>query len=125
MNHVGPVFLGRNLSRRALLRSALTGAGISGLSVFPSWQAQAASSSRSQKRSLILLWQDGGASHFETFDPKPDAPAEYRGELGAIQTTLPGVAFCEVLPRLAQLAHRFSVVRSLHQPSSGHVDGSH
>jgi hypothetical protein len=125
MNHVGPVYLGRNLSRRALLRSALTAAGISGLSVFPSWQAQAASSSRSQKRSLILLWQDGGASHFETFDPKPDAPAEYRGELGAIQTTLPGVAFCEVLPRLAQLAHRFSVVRSLHQPSSGHVDGSH
>ena len=79
----------------------------------------------SRKTSLILLWQDGGPSHFETFDPKPDAPREYRGELGAIATALPGVQFCEVLPRLAQIADRFSVIRSIHQPSSGHVDGSH
>jgi hypothetical protein len=124
MNHVDHVFLGRDLSRRAVIRTALLGAGVLG---FPRWpQAQAAlSSSRKKKRSLILLWQDGGPSHFETFDPKPDAPAEYRGELGAIPTTLPGVAFCEVLPRLAQLAHRMCVIRSLHQPSSGHVDGSH
>jgi hypothetical protein len=74
---------------------------------------------------LILLWQDGGPSHFETFDPKPDAPSEFRGELDAIPTALPGIGFCEVLPRLAQLADRMSVVRSLHQPSSGHVIGSH
>lgn len=78
-----------------------------------------------RKRSLILLWQDGGPSHFETFDPKPAAPVEFRGELAAIQTTLPGIEFCEVLPRLAHLAHRFSVIRSLHQPSSDHVVGSH
>ena len=125
MNYVDHLFLGRDLSRRAVLRSALVGAGVSSLPRWPVSQAQAASSSWSKKRSFILLWQDGGPSHFETFDPKPDAPAEYRGELGAIPTTLPGVAFCEVLPRLAQLAHRTCVVRSLHQPSSGHVDGSH
>ncbi len=125
MTDVGHIFLGRDLSRRAVLRSALLSAGVLTLPRGAMWQAQAASSTRAKKRSLILLWQDGGPSHFETFDPKPEAPTEYRGELGAIPTTLPGVAFCEVLPRLAQLAHRMCVVRSLHQPSSGHVEGSH
>jgi hypothetical protein len=118
-------FLGRDLSRRAFTRSVLMGAGILSLPHWLQWQAQAASSAPAKKRSLILLWQDGGPSHFETFDPKPDAPSEYRGELQAIPTTLPGVAYCEVLPRLAQLAHVTSVVRSLHQPSSDHVVGSH
>ena len=110
-------------SRRAFLGSTL-GTGL--LSLASAWQPSAgASDGRARKRSLILLWQDGGPSHFETFDPKPDAPAEYRGELGAIQTSLPGVAYCEVLPRLARLAHRTCVIRSLHHASSDHVVGSH
>lgn len=125
MNDIGPLFLGRDLSRRAVLRSALAGASVFGLAPWPTSLRQAAAASQAKKRSLILLWQDGGPSHFETFDPKPYAPSEYRGELGAISTTLPGVEFCEVLPRLAQLAHRMCIIRSLHQPSSGHVDGSH
>lgn len=125
MNHVGQVILGRNLNRRAVLQSALAGAGVLGLPLLPTAHAKRSSASRAKKRSLILLWQDGGASHFETFDPKPDAPNEYRGELGAIPTALPGVAFCEVLPRLARLAQRMCVIRSLHQPSSDHVVGSH
>jgi len=112
-----------NPSRRAILGSTL-GTGL--LSFASAWQPSAnASETRTKKRSLILLWQDGGPSHFETFDPKPDAPVEYRGELGVIQTSLPGVAYCEVLPRLARLAHRTCVIRSLHQPSSDHVVGSH
>jgi hypothetical protein len=115
--------LGRDLSRRGLFRAAMTGAGILCLPNLMGLQAQAALTSK--KRSLILLWQDGGPSHFETFDPKPEAPVEYRGELSAIPTTLPGVAYCEVLPRLARLAHRTSIIRSLHQPSSDHVVGSH
>jgi hypothetical protein len=84
-----------------------------------------AAAGTAKKRALILLWQDGGPSHLETFDPKPLAPSEYRGELGAISTSLPGVAYCEVLPRLARLADRTAIIRSLHQPSSGHVVGSH
>ena len=104
----------------------MQGFGVASLANILEQRAHAASEAGPKRhRSLILLWQDGGPSHFETFDPKPEAPAEYRGELGAIPTTLPGVRFCEVLPRLAHLAHRFSVIRSLHQPSSGHVDGSH
>src|SRR3990172_10215234 len=117
--------LGRDLSRRAFLRSALLGTGVLSLPQVLQWQAQAASTPSPKKRALILLWQDGGPSHFETFDPKQDPPSEFRGELGAIPTPLPGVAYCEVLPRLAQLAHRTCVIRSLHQPSSDHVVGSH
>ncbi len=117
--------LRKGLSRRAFVRRAMAGAGILSLPEILQLRAEAALGSGSKKRSLILLWQDGGPSHFETFDPKPEAPVEFRGELGGIQTTLPGVQFCEVLPRLAHLAHRFSVIRSLHQPSSDHVVGSH
>ena len=117
--------LDRDLSRRAFLRGSLLGAGLLSLPQVMQWQARAASTTHQKKRSLILLWQDGGPTHFETFDPKPEAPGEYRGELNAIQTTLPGINYCEVLPRLAQLAHRTTVIRSLHQPSSDHVVGSH
>jgi hypothetical protein len=89
------------------------------------WQAQASPQPGAKKRSFIMLWQDGGPSPFETFDPKPEAPAEYRGELQAIDTAIPGVAYSEILPRMAKLAHRTSIIRSLHQPSSDHVVGSH
>ncbi len=116
--------LDRDLSRRALLRSTAIGAGLLSLPQLMQWQAEAATPG-GKKRSLILLWQDGGPTHFETFDPKPEAAAEYRGELNAIPTTLPGIAFCEVLPRLARLAHRLSIIRSLHQTSSDHLVGSH
>lgn len=118
------MFLGRDLNRRTFLHRL--GSGFGSAALLPLLRARAAAEGVGQRRrSLILLWQDGGPSHFETFDPKPDAPVEYRGELGTTPTTLPGIRFCEVLPRLARLAHRFSVIRSLHQPSSGHVDGSH
>ena len=117
--------MGRGLDRRNFIRWATTGCGILSLPHVLRLQAEASISTRAKQRSLILLWQDGGPSHFETFDPKPHAPVEFRGELGAIQTTLPGIQFCEVLPRLAHLAHRFSVIRSLSQSSSDHVVGSH
>lgn len=122
----GPAgLLGSQLTRRALLRSVMQGAGWLSLPLVMNLQALAASTPSRRKRSLILLWQDGGPSHIETFDPKPDAPGEYRGDLGAISTALSGVAYCEVLPRLARLADRTAVIRSLHQPSSDHVVGSH
>jgi hypothetical protein len=116
--------LDRDLSRRAWLRS-VTGTGLLSWPVLQVARSAGAAPSGTRPRSLILLWQDGGPSPFETFDPKPEAPAEYRGELGAIETRLPGVAYCEILPRLAQLADRTAIIRSLHQPSSDHVVGSH
>lgn len=117
--------LDRDLSRRGFLRQMMLGFGVLSLPDILRMQAEAGPTTPARKTSLILLWQDGGPSHFESFDPKPEASSDYRGELDAISTTLPGVQFCEVLPRLAQMAHRFNIIRSLHQPSSGHVDGSH
>ncbi|MEX0977460.1 MAG: DUF1501 domain-containing protein, partial [Pirellulales bacterium] len=96
-------------SRRHFLARAL--AGIGGLNL-PNILRLKAEAAEQRNTSLILLWQDGGPSPFETFDPKPLAPAEYRGELGAIGTALAGVQFCEVLPRLARLANKLAIVRS-------------
>ena len=120
--------IGRDLSRRAFVRNLFVGTGLLSLPDVIRLQAEASLAPKpfvGKKRSLILLWQDGGPSHFETFDPKPEAPDGIRGEFGAIPTSLPGVNFCEILPRLSRIAHRFSIIRSLHQLSSGHVDGSH
>ena len=102
-----------HFDRRAFLRQVLVGVGALNLPNVFRLRAEAPVEFARKNTKLILLWQDGGPTHHETFDPKPDAPLEYRGELGAIPTTLAGVRFCEVLPRLAKLAHRFSVIRSM------------
>src|SRR5207253_5017383 len=79
-------------------------------------QAQAVPATVRQRRAkaVIFIYQAGGPSQHETFDPKPDAPDGIRGEYGTTQTRLPGVRFCEYLPRLADRADRFSVVRTMH-----------
>src|SRR5262245_52158638 len=64
-------------------------------------------------KSVILLFANGGQSQLDTWDPKPDAPAEIRGEFRAIRTALPGVLLCEHMPRLARLANRYTIVRSV------------
>ncbi|MBE2285598.1 MAG: DUF1501 domain-containing protein [Prosthecobacter sp.] len=64
-------------------------------------------------KSCILLFLSGGPPQHETFDPKPDAPLEIRGDIKSIATSVPGVHFSEVLPRTARLAHRMSVIRSM------------
>jgi hypothetical protein len=68
------------------------------------------------------MW--GGPSQFETFDPKPDAPAEYRGPFRPIRTTVPGMDVCELFPRLAGQARRLALIRSLHHTMASHNDGS-
>ncbi len=69
-------------------------------------------------KKCILLWMQGGPSHIDTFDPKPDAPAEVRGEFGTVSTALPGVRFVEHVPMLAMAADRFGVIRG-HDPKNG------
>ncbi|MER3416946.1 MAG: DUF1501 domain-containing protein [Gemmataceae bacterium] len=86
-------------------------------------QAQLPAHQRKQVN-CILLWMQGGPSHLDTFDPKPDAPAEIRGEFGVVDTVLPGVKLSEHLPRLARRLDKFSIVRG-HDPqngSHGHAD---
>jgi hypothetical protein len=86
--------------------------------------AARAASPKGPETSVILFWMWGGPSQFETFDPKPDAPAEYRGPFAPIRTTVPGMDFCELFPRLAGQARRLAVVRSLHHTMASHNDGS-
>jgi hypothetical protein len=73
----------------------------------------------------IMIWLDGGPSHYETFDPKPNAPAEIRGSLGTIPTSVPGVHFSEVLPHLAKTADKVTVVRSICHKDPNHGGGNH
>jgi len=73
----------------------------------------------------ILVWLDGGPSHYETFDPKPDAPSEVRGEFKDIATRVPGVRFSECIPKLAEVADKFTVVRSIHHKDPNHGGGNH
>jgi hypothetical protein len=76
-------------------------------------------------KSCILIWLDGGPSHIETFDPKPDAPAEVRGPLESIATAVPGVTISECLPETAKLLDRVAIIRSMTSPLGEHNLGTH
>jgi hypothetical protein len=71
-------------------------------------------------KNVIYLWLQGGPPQHETFDPKPDAPVEIRGPFRPIATNVPGVRFCELLPRTARFADRMAVVRSLSTRDDNH-----
>jgi hypothetical protein len=81
--------------------------------------------SLSKDFSVILFWANGGPSHFDTFDLKPDAPAEVRGPFKPIRTNVPGLLITERLPRLARMADKFVLVRSLHHNRAEHSGGTH
>lgn len=76
-------------------------------------------------KACILIWMDGGPTHFETFDPKPEAPAEFRGEFGAIATKVPGVQFSEHMQKLAANLDKFAMVRSIRHDQGNHGAGNH
>jgi len=78
-----------------------------------------------RKTAVIFFEMAGGPTHFETYDPKPEAPAEYRGPLKSIATALPGVRFCEVLPEHAAIADKLAIIRSIHHDSGSHGTSSH
>jgi hypothetical protein len=104
--------------RRFLRTAALAGLGL-GLPGGPA-AAAAAGVPAARIRSCILVFYYGGPSHLDTLDPKPDAPAEVRGEYRTIATAVPGVRVCEHLPRTARLLHRAALVRGLHHPMRNH-----
>ena len=75
--------------------------------------------------SVILIWLDGGPPQHETYDPKPDAPAEFRGPLKAIPTAVPGVQVSELLPEHARLMDKMSIIRSMHHDNGDHFAAAH
>jgi uncharacterized protein (DUF1501 family) len=113
-------------SRREFLRvGALSAFGLSLPQLFRA-EAQASAygeTVRPRAKACILVFLSGGPSHYETFDPKPEAPTEYRTIFGVVQTPIPGVYLCEHLSRLARLANRFALVRSMSHKFTGHFGG--
>ena len=103
-------------SHRITRRGCLTwGAlGATGLTLPGMLQAREAGGSvlTASADACIILFLDGGPSHLDMWDMKPEAPAEVRGEFHSIETSLPGYRMCELLPQLARHAHRSTIVRS-------------
>ncbi|MCI0463924.1 MAG: DUF1501 domain-containing protein [Gemmataceae bacterium] len=89
--------------------------------------AEAGAGQRSLSRdfSVILFWANGGPSHLDTFDLKPDAPSEIRGPFRPIRTNVPGIEISEHLPRLARMADKFTLLRSLCHNRGEHSGGTH
>jgi hypothetical protein len=110
----------RQLCRRQFVKAASLG-GL-GLGLLPTLASAArpAVPTGQHVRSCIMVFFYGGPSHLDMLDPKPNAPAEVRGEYRTIGTRVPGVRLCEHLPRLARLLDRVALVRSLHHPMRNH-----
>ncbi|QEG43039.1 DUF1501 domain-containing protein [Roseimaritima ulvae] len=115
------------LARRDCLRLGLSGLIAGGLSGALRSQAQASATgpTTASADACILVWLDGGPSHYETFDPKPDAPVEIRGEYSTLQTQTPGVRFSEPMKRLAAISDSLAIVRSIRHNQGNHGAGNH
>ncbi|MCX8140970.1 MAG: DUF1501 domain-containing protein [Gemmataceae bacterium] len=110
-------------TRRQVVQAAVWAAGAGSwmtgqIALAPA--AEPASPPRPRAQAVILLFMWGGPSHLDTLDPKPLAPAEIRGEFQPIRTTVPGIQISEHFPRLARLAHLYTIIRSM-----GHDDPAH
>jgi hypothetical protein len=112
------------IDRRQLLQ--VGGMALLGTSLADLLRLEAhADGGRPRAKSVVFIFQSGGPSQHETFDPKPNAPDGIRGEYGTTQTALTGVRFCEYLPRLSARANKFSIVRTMHHPSDRQFRNEH
>lgn len=114
----------RATRREVLSLGAAAGLRLSLPALFRAREAAAAAKPKAPAQSLILIYLHGGHPQHETWDPKPAAPAEIRGELGSIETSLAGVRFGECLPRLAKLADRLTIIRAMSHDNPNHVQAS-
>jgi uncharacterized protein (DUF1501 family) len=112
------------VGRRDFLRIGLTGFSTLTLPGLLRLRAEAAPARAPKSRSVILVWLRGGASHLETYDPKPDAGSDYRGVFGTLRTNVPGTHVSELLPLHARIADKFTLVRSMSHTGGGHPAGS-
>jgi Protein of unknown function (DUF1501) len=106
-------------TRRSFLRL-----GVLGLVSMPGWQPLLAAGKKPKAKSVLVLFEQGGVSHMDTFDPKPEAPADHRTPFKNIATAVPGMQFTELLTRTAVHARKLSVVRCMTQPKPG-IGNSH
>jgi uncharacterized protein (DUF1501 family) len=110
-------------TRREFLRAGLAGFGSLSLPALYRLRAETPRPSR-ERTAIIVVWLRGGMSHLDTYDPKPDAPEEYRSPFATIDTRVPGLRLTELLPLHARVADKFTLVRSLAHTGGGHPAGS-
>ncbi len=113
------------LTRRELLQVGYSGLLGIGLSTLGARASRAKGDPAPVARSVVLIFLTGAPSQLDTFDPKPGAPAEIRGEFKAIATRAPGVSFCEHLPGLAERADKLAIVRSMTHGMPSHEHATH
>jgi hypothetical protein len=113
------------LNRRSFLKAGVVGtSGLSLADLLRSEASAAASGAAANRRpSVIILWMRGGPNHIDMWDPKPDAPAEYRGEFGTRPTKMPGIFLTDMLPMCGKIMDKWSIVRSLYHGDAGHSTG--
>jgi hypothetical protein len=113
-------------SRRDFVQIGLAGMGSLGLPQILKAKEQSSQAGMASKdTSVILIWLDGGPGHMDMYDMKPEAPAEYRGIWNPIRTNVSGFEITELFPLQAQIADKFSIVRSLHHNQGDHFTGGH
>ncbi|MBI2806284.1 MAG: DUF1501 domain-containing protein [Planctomycetes bacterium] len=114
------------MSRRHFLTLGVSGMASVGLpSLLRAREQSARPGTATRQTSVILIWLDGGPSHMDLYDMKPDAPAEYRGFWRPIRTRVPGFDITELFPKQALITDKFSMVRSLHHDTGDHFAGGH
>src|SRR5258706_415416 len=111
------------LSRRGFLKAGALGFTAGGLTLTDVLRSEAASGASTRTNSVIILWMRGGPAHQDMWDPKPDAPVEYRGEFGVIPTKVPGIILSDMLPMSAACMDKWSIIRSLNHHDAGHSTG--
>ncbi len=114
-----------DVSRRQVLSSLSAGVLGCGLAEMLTLEAVAAARQQgAQARNVLVLYEEGGISQMDTWDPKPDAPVDHRSPYQPIATNVPGIQFTSLMPRIAQHADKLSVVRSMTStPAAGHIEG--
>jgi uncharacterized protein (DUF1501 family) len=110
--------------RREFLRAGLVGFSSLTLPGILNLRSHAGTKDREENTAVILVWLRGGASHLETFDPKPDASSDYRGPYSAIDTNVSGIRISELFPHLGKIADKYALVRSMAHTGGGHPAGS-
>ena len=109
------------ISRRSFIQAGAL--GFLGLGLPGYLRCAHADEGKAADKSAVFIFLHGGPTHLDTFDPKPDAPAEYRGEFKPIPTTVPGMAVCELLPKIARQADKFALLRSVAHNQAEHTLG--
>src|SRR5258708_13513239 len=112
-------------SRRSFLQLGIAGMASVGMGEGLGAKEESGKAGSGKNTSVILLWLDGGPSHMDLYDLKPDAPVEYRGLWKPIRTKVPGFDISELFPKQAKVTDKFSIVRSLHHNTGDHFAGGH